>query len=352
MTNGMTNNALVKEYECAIDEATDLVETLIDAFDPITQTYDNVMLWGTYGIGKTSIVRQIAKRRGWKVIEFMLSIREPVDMRGIPMIDPVTKKTYWCIPAELPDAERDGEEGIFFLDEINTAPHMQAVAMKMVLDHELGDYKLPKGWRIVAAGNRIGDRAAAQRMPTALRNRFAHLFIRPDLPAWCKWANANAIAPEVVAFARLKQVIHVPFKGDENATLTPRSLVAASKYTNAPKKQRLRLLSSHIGDAYGVELDGFIDLYRTVGDLDDIIADPKGAKVYDEPSLRFAICTGLARKANRQNVEAIVTYAQRLNRESEMLLVHDATTRDAKLKETSAYGAWAVKNQDLILQMN
>ena len=33
-----------------------------------------------------------------------------------------------------------------------------------------------------------------------------------------------------------------------------------------------------------------------------------------------------------------------------MLLVHDATMREPKLKETAAYSQWAVKNQDLIMQ--
>ena len=48
----------------------------------------------------------------------------------------------------------------------------------------------------------VGDPldAAAQRMPTALRNRFAHLFVAADVNAWCAWAVANDVAPEMIAF--------------------------------------------------------------------------------------------------------------------------------------------------------
>ena len=336
-------NINIKEHECAIDEAVALMEIL-------SEQNDAVMLWGTYGIGKSGIVHQLGTRTKRKVITFMLSIREPVDMRGIPVINQVTKTTDWYSPSELPNVERDGEEGYLFLDEINTAPQMMPVAMQLVLDRKVGDYVLPKGWRIIAAGNRVGDRAAAQRMPTALRNRFAHIFIKPDVKAWCNWAVQNLVPAEVIAFVRLKQTIHVQIVGDENATLTPRSLCKAAQYVNAPKQHRMRLFAAHIGDAYAGELDAFIDLYRNMGSLEDIIANPKNAKVPTDPSLRFAVCTGLGKLATRKNFSAVVEYAQRLPRESEMMTIHDATLRDASLKNTAIYGKWAVANQDLTIQ--
>ena len=69
-----------------------------------------------------------------------------------------------------------------------------------------------------------------------------------------------------------------------------------------------------------------------------------------EPSQKYATFTGLARKATRANFPAIMQYADRLDDEGQMILVHDATIREPKLKETSAYSKWAVKHQDLILQ--
>src|SRR4051794_19609715 len=155
------------EIECTIAEAAVLMETLTDAGDA-------VMLWGAPGVGKSAGTFQLGEKRKRKVIEFRTNIREPVDVRGIPVPDLVTGKTRWLVPDELPNAERDGEFGYLFIDEINTgSPQMMAVMMQLVLDRKIGDYVLPPGWQIIAAGNRVSDRAAAQRMPTALRNRFA-----------------------------------------------------------------------------------------------------------------------------------------------------------------------------------
>jgi hypothetical protein len=336
----------ILEHHVTIAKAIDLIGLLIDQGDP-------VMLWGAPGIGKSEATYQIGAATGRKVIEYRANLREPVDVRGIPVPDLKKGTTRWLVPDELPRVDRDGERGILFLDEINTAtPQMMAVLFGLVLDRRVGEYVLPDGWVIVAAGNRVSDRAAAQRKPTALRNRFAHLYITPDVDAWCLWANRSNVAPEVVAFIRLRrELLHVMPKGDENAFPTPRSLTKAAKYVNAPKELRLRLFAAHVGDGVAAELDGFIELYRSLGSLDDIIANPKGAPLPTEASARYAVCTGLGRLATRKTLPAIIEYADRLPRESQILVVHDATTRDEKLRETAAYGAWAVKNQDIILQM-
>ena len=112
----------------------------------------------------------------------------------------------------------------------------------------------------------------------------------------------------------------------------------------------MRLFAGHVGDSYAAELDGFIDLYHSLGSLEEIILDPTGAKVPVEPSTRYAVCTGLARLAKKENIDAVVTYSNRLPRESQVLVMHDATTRDAGLKNTVAYGKWAVANQDITIQ--
>jgi hypothetical protein len=334
-----------------VSEAAILLRILTDAGDP-------VMLWGPPGVGKSDIVRQLGLETNRKVIEFRTNIREPVDVRGVPVPCEKTGTTRWFVPDELPQVERDGEFGILFIDEINSgSTQMMAVMFGLVLDRRVGEYELPRGWVIVAAGNRISDRAAAQRMPTALRNRFAHIFIVADIDAWCVWANANNVAPELVAFQRLRRgehngngVLHVMPKGDENAFPTPRSWTRCGKYVNAPKLHRVRLFASHVGDAYAAEFDGFVELYHSLGSLDDIVKNPKTAPLPTEPSQRYAVCTGLARLATKKTMPQIIEYAERLPRESQIMVVTDATRRDETLKNTAAYGAWAVSNQDVLMQ--
>lgn len=342
----------IKQHTCNAAEAAILLELLTDAGDP-------VMLWGAPGVAKSAITFQLGERTNRKVIEFRTNIREPVDVRGCPVPDPETGTTRWYVPDELPQVKRDGERGILFLDEINTgSPQMMAVMFGLVLDRRVGEYTLPDGWVIVAAGNRMIDKASANRMSTALRSRFAHVYIEADIDTWCDWATRNDIAPELVAFQRLRRgenggkgVLHIMPVGDDNAFPTPRTWARCSKYVKAPRKHRMRLFATHVGDAYAAELDGFIDLYHSIGSLEEIVKNPDKAPVPTEPSLRYAVVTGIARLATKANLANVVKFAKRLeDRESEMLVVHDATMRDPTLKNTATYGAWAVENADLNIQ--
>ena len=138
---------MLKDFEGSIAECAELMEIQVKEGDP-------VMLWGPPGVGKSDAVRQMGARFSCKVIDIRLNIREPVDLRGIPVPNAKTGTTKWYTPDELPNVDRDGEEGILFLDEINTAsPAMMAVAFGL----DPG----PQSWRVrIAQG--LGDRGGRQ----------------------------------------------------------------------------------------------------------------------------------------------------------------------------------------------
>ena len=101
---------------------------------------------------------------------------------------------------------------------------MQPDCYQLVLDRRLGDYTMPDGWAIVAAGNRDSDRAATMRMPTPLRNRFVHLDFEVDIQEWSEWAIQAAIRPEVIVFLRFRPELLSQFDRDANAFPSPRVL--------------------------------------------------------------------------------------------------------------------------------
>lgn len=358
----MTNNVTPTQHEVTLKEAFDLALYFMDA-------NQSQMWWGPSGIGKTELAAQLAtyKRslhpeQKWNVIVFHTNTREPVDVRGIPGLDHVKFTTRWYAPDELPQVERDGECGVLLIDEINTgaqAEAMMAVCMQLVLDRRLGDYHLPKGWKIIATGNRLIDRAAAKRMPTALRNKLAHMYFKADVPTWIDWAKKNSDVPPIliayIKFANDVRGIDALWRmpnGDENAWPTPRSITRCGPYVDAPNHLRQRLFAALIGDADAAEMDGYVALMNTFGSIDQIIDDPENAPVPTEPSLRYAISIALSRIAIRKNWDAIMTYINRLPAENQMLVVMDATERDASLKNTKAYGRYAVANKHLTVQAN
>lgn len=313
-------------------------------------------LWGPPGVGKSDTVREEVKDRKWGLVDFRAVLRDPVDLRGVPDIDAKAKRTVWYAPDDLPNEKRDGKRGILFLDELNAAnQQVQAACFGLVLDRKLGDYRLPDGWVVVAAGNRQSDRSAAQRMPRALANRFAHIEVEPDWRTWIENYALEHCDPMITAFIRFRPgLIHdMELKDsngkeqDERMFPTPRSWAQASKICNAPDNIRFTLVKGCVGEAAAAEFEGFVKTFRSVPDIDDIIRKPKTTDVPEEPSALFAVSGALARYANRDNFENILIYAQRLGREYEIIVGLDATKRDSMLTKTKAYVEFQKRNKDL-----
>ena len=129
-----------------------------------------LMLWGAPGVGKSTAIRELAKKLDIGFIDVRLAQREPVDMRGLPVPD--GEQVRWLVSSEWP---RDPEsKGIIIFDELTAADKtLQVAAYEFILDRRLGDlYKVPKNWYIVAAGNRTEDRAVACSMSSALPINF------------------------------------------------------------------------------------------------------------------------------------------------------------------------------------
>ncbi len=162
-----------------------------------------VMIWGPPGVGKSQLVSQVAKKHDRTLIDIRLSQMEPSDLRGIPFKD--GDKVEWAVPSMLPDAQKHGAEGILFLDEITSAPpSVSAAAYQLILDRRLGDYQIPDGWAIFAAGNRQGDRGVTYSMPAPLANRFSHYDFDINLDDWVHWAYQTGIDERVIAFLRFR----------------------------------------------------------------------------------------------------------------------------------------------------
>jgi hypothetical protein len=189
-----------------------------------------VMLWGAPGVGKSALVAQAARACGVPMIDLRLSQLEPSDLRGMPYQK--DGRVEWAIPAMLPDALRHGARGVLFLDEINAAlPQVAAAAYQLILDRRLGDYLLPAGWAILAAGNRLGDRGVTYAMPAPLANRFTHVELEPAIEDWLAWAAGAGVEARLCAFLHQRPDLLMVFPERANvyAFPSPRSWVFADR---------------------------------------------------------------------------------------------------------------------------
>ena len=253
----------------------------------------SVMIWGAPGIGKSQTVAEVARGAGIDLIDLRLSQLAPTDLRGLPVADHEARVARWYPPEFLP---RSGE-GILFLDELNMAPPaMQGIAQQLVLDREMGSYKLPEGWHVWAAGNRAEDGASVFQMPSALQNRFVHVSVEATFESFRQWALGHGIHERIVAFLAFRpQLLH---KRDaaQPAWPSPRAWAAANLLYGAGLT-----VEPAVGKGAAGEFTAFERVYASLPDLDGILAGKgKSTAFPSTPDARYATTIGLAARSKDQ----------------------------------------------------
>jgi MoxR-like ATPase len=239
------------------------------------------MLWGPRGVGKSSVVRQVAAHFGVPLVDLRLTTIEPVDIRGAIYADDVQAKTVWFPPEFLPGPEQP--QGILFLDELTAADQrLQISAYSLILDRRVGHYALPDGWQVIAAGNASFHGAVSHDMGTALADRMFHFNVQTTIDAFLAHAIASGFAPEVMAYLKVR-----PDKLDDTqAQLANDHLVGASPrgwedISNVLKSglsetARQAFVQGRIGAANAAEFFGVLRELQAAVDVVRLLAAKRG----------------------------------------------------------------------------
>ncbi len=332
------------------------------ALTSLITAHQPVMIWGAPGVGKSQTVKQVAdklflgvSKKGAKkslpyanghFIDLRLPLLDSVDLRGIPTVE--DGRTVWIPPSFLP---REGQ-GLLFLDEIVQAPTIvQSAASSLVLDRRIGEYVLPDGWAVVAAGNRETDRAATQRMPSHLANRFTHLQYDVHLEDWVTWALTHDVEPAVIAFLNFRPELLHKFDPAVKAFPTPRSWEFVSRIMKQgmPDECFMETISGTVGEGAATEFTGFFRVFRSLPDYEDICKHPDTATVPDNAAALYAISSMLVHRAEPKQAKAVFEYVARLPTDFQVLVIRDIGKRNPAITETQGYITWTVKNQTVLL---
>jgi len=326
-----------------------IASKLIAALKLLISIKRPTLVTGEAGVGKSRIINQVSVESNMHFIDVRASLFDAVDMRGIPFVE--NARTRWATPEFLPD-ENSNEPVLILFDELNRAPLMvQNSLLQLMLDRRLGEYRLPDSVALVAAGNPESHRGVTK-MSEAFASRFIHLPLVHDVGDWSKWALANGILPELLAFIRFRPNLLHSYdpKATEKAYPNPRSWEFVNqimKKNPAPEIQ-LDLYTGTVGSGAAGELVGFLEVFKNLPSLDGIIMNPTKSKVPDELSVLFAVAAGLSSKATETNLDRIIAYCERMPDEFAAFTVKDATARDPLLCNTSAFVKWSIDHADMM----
>jgi len=323
-----------------------------------------VFIWGAPGIGKSSIVKSIAKEKNLEFIDLRLSLLDPTDLKGIPFFDADSNEGVWAKPSFLPK-ESDKRDGILFLDEINTAPpSVQASAYQLILDRKIGDYTLPSGWSIISAGNRENDRGVIYKMPPPLANRFVHFEMEVDFEDWKNWAYKNSIDSSIIAFLSYDKSMLFRFDAtsSQKSFATPRSwdFVNTILKSGIDNKLLLESISGAIGKEAGVAFMSFrkvmLDLPPLEEILDGTLKSIESITDMNDTKIMMAISIGLVNLLRDKYligdidnyIDNILDFSLTIPSEYSIMLVKDMQQNSIIIENSSKWTDW-VKSFEYLL---
>jgi AAA domain (dynein-related subfamily) len=202
-----------------LSQAKELVRCLADS--------ESVLLLSPPGVGKSAAIEQAAKEAGLAVRSLLGTQIAPEDVSGVPKL--IGDRAVFCPPRLL--LPEDDKPFCLFLDELPAAPpEVQKAFYSLLLERRVGEYHLPKGTWVVAAGNRSEDRALVRTLSSALVNRVFVLPVRVDFDEWLTWAEKSGVRPEIRGFIRfVPMALQRPVPPDPVPFSTPRAWAMLSR---------------------------------------------------------------------------------------------------------------------------
>ena len=203
---------------CNINEITQLIHFQLQHHFTENATKTPICIWGKHGIGKTQIVEQIAKEKGYQFAYVApAQFEEMGDLLGMPVVTEDKTATKFAPPEWVPTKEGPG---ILLIDDVNRADdRILRGIMQLLQNYELASWKLPKNWHIILTANPEGGDYSVTDMDDAMLTRMINVSMQFDVKRWAFWAENNNIDKRGLSF-----VLTYPEVVDGKLT-TPRSLV-------------------------------------------------------------------------------------------------------------------------------
>lgn len=254
------------------------LETLLE----VTPSWQNIMLTGRHGIGKSQILTNYFEAKGMRVVALFLGqMSDPGDLLGLPTKDEATGKTTFMPPYWFPV---DGQPVVLFLDELNRArPEILQTVMDLVLNRKLAGRLLPEGSRIISACN-DGDEYQLTDLDPALVSRFNIYTFRPTVEEWLLWATRKGLDERVTAFIQANPELldrSSDTKEEQGLEKDPdrrawEKVARVMDNISDPKQVHQKIVAGIVGVQAAAKL--FLSLQKELLTPQELLADFKGAK--------------------------------------------------------------------------
>ena len=337
------------------------VEDFIVACGNINPT----MLMSEPGVGKTAMYKRIVERTGFRGVYMNVPELDLGDI-GIPMPNHETKTTT-LYPNEA-WGFHTGEPLVIFMDEFpKGAEPVKNILHPLINEGRMGPYETHPDTIVVLTGNNstdgVGDMLKAHSI-----NRITVVSVsKPTSDEWRLWGAENGVAPEVLAWAKQYAEAFASYKDEsqqdnefifnpkrpDQPFVSPRSLFKSSnivKNRNVMTENMLKVaLAGTIGKPAAASMASYIHVADTLPLWEEIVADPKTAKLPESPAAQCILAYSAIQRIDRESVTKWFEYMKRASSELQSVFVLSGIKSKKRdlLMSSKAFVDWATEKQYL-----
>jgi hypothetical protein len=315
---------------------------------------NTILLRGQPGIGKSDIFNSLRSSLPNHHFCYIDVANLDLGDLGMPVIDRETMTTSYAPNVRFGVSKNQTKPVMLNLDELGKASRpVMNMLLPVILEHRIGDVKLPKG-SIVFGTTNLDTDGVGDNIPAHAFNRMTVVTLaNPTSEAWLQWAANNNVAPEIMAFAHQtpeifdcyadldsktkNPYIFNPMTGNTKAFCSPRSLVKAGNIISQRAvlgEATLPALAGTIGEPAARQMDAIINMADQLPAYKAIVAAPSTTKVPKTAGALFLMAFMLAGKVTEDTMDAVMEYAERMSQESfeaHALFVMSLATNSAKV---------------------
>lgn len=370
-----TKSAVERDHwssiKVTLTKAEKMMRTCISAGQPF-------WLWGSPGIGKSEICRQLAREGEFDyMLELTPATFDLVDGRiPVPKENVTVKRTNLKTGKETEETieglvsdfaistmfPRDGKTFLLCDDLATAAPILQPQFFALLKDKRIGTFELPEGSYVCAASNRPQDKAGATMPITPIRGRVTHIYAVPCIKKFEEIAVKHNFNPGLVAWVTggLKTTNTITkgkdgekvsdaltyFDVDDVTTgCSPRNIERLSDILNSPGFTMdclKEFCCGTIGVVCGTQFSHYYesDYLRNIR-VQDVLDDPEGCDIPNKnrPDLLYALLMQLLNAINtddktvaKKNARAATTFIMKRidNKAKSSIFIHNAMSRNPK----------------------
>jgi len=353
------SNAMLSMQQC--------IDLISNVGDKVT-----VLVQGDMGSGKTSLLKEIAKKLNMRGVYFDCTTKDLGDLY-IPRFTDTEGGDYVSFVPNEEFGMHFNQPIVLMLDELGKNRSILNGLLRVMQEHSVGSRPLPPG-SIVFATTNLGAENVGDMLPPHARNRIMVVRMRkPSFDEWLNWAAPAGVDPALIVGVREfpdmlssftdvenpqdNTYIYDPRDASRTAFVTPRSLEKASDVLKCREflgdEVVLMGMIGLIGAKAAHDIMTMVTLGDTLPKYVDIVAAPDKVKVPTGIGAQIMSALTCMQRAEAEDFTAAFTYIKRMPMEIQALFANQLMKSSSKalwVSRNATFTEFARKNFNLFTQ--